>query len=89
MSLQFFILHHVKLSVTNQLFSLAATNSLFCGKLSGVLQIKEFVTFKLLNLASGFILFAFNRCKITLRPLLVCILLCWHLLGTSVVSSFC
>lgn len=76
MSLQFFILHHVKLSVSNQLFSLAATNSLFCGRLSGVLQIKEFVTFKVLTPASGFILFAFNRCKMTLRLLLVCILLC-------------
>lgn len=89
MSFQFFILHHVKLSVSNQLFSLAATNSLFCGKLSEVLQIKEFVTFKVLNLASGFILFAFNRCKTTLRLLLVYILLCWHLLGTFVVSYFC
>lgn len=88
MSFQFFILHHVKPSVSNQLFSLTATNSLFCGKLSGVLQIKEF-TFKVLNLASGFILFAFNRCKTTLRLLLVYILLYWHLLGTFVVSYFC
>lgn len=45
--------------------------------------------FKVLNLASGFILFAFNSCEMTLRLLLVHILLCERLLSTFVVGSFC
>lgn len=89
MSLQFFILKSVKLPLNNQLFFLAATNHLFCGKLSGVFQNKEFGMFKVLNLASGFILFAFSSCEMTLRLLLVCILLCEQLLSTFVVGYFC
>lgn len=45
--------------------------------------------FKVLNLASGFILFSFNSCEMTLRFLLVHILLCERLLSTFVVGSFC
>lgn len=45
--------------------------------------------FRVLNLASGLILFAFNSCEITLRLLLVRILLCERLLSTFVVGSFC